>query len=41
MMLEFLASQPGVVFWNGSEISNWFEQANPLATPSHALSKIS
>jgi hypothetical protein len=30
MMLEFLAKQPGVVFWNGSEISNWFQQANPL-----------
>ena len=33
MMLEFLASQPGVVFWNGSEISQWFQQASPLPAP--------
>jgi hypothetical protein len=30
MMLEFLAKQPGVVFWNGSEIANWFQKASPL-----------
>jgi hypothetical protein len=33
MMLEFLAKQPGVVFWNGSEISQWFRQASPLPAP--------
>jgi peptidoglycan/xylan/chitin deacetylase (PgdA/CDA1 family) len=33
MMLEFLAKQPGVVFWNGSEISQWFQQASPLPAP--------
>jgi len=33
MMLEFLAKQPGVVFWNGSQISQWFQQANPLPAP--------
>jgi hypothetical protein len=33
MMLEFLASQPGVVFWNGAQISQWFQQANPLPAP--------
>jgi len=29
MMLEFLAKQAGVVFWNGAEICKWFEQASP------------
>jgi hypothetical protein len=25
MMLEFLCNHPGVVFWNGSQICDWFE----------------
>jgi len=25
MMLEFLSNHPGVVFWNGSQICDWFE----------------
>ena len=33
MMLEFLAKQPGVMFWNGSEIANWFQKASPLPAP--------
>lgn len=29
LMLHFLKNHPGVVFWNGSEICNWFESTLP------------